>query len=75
MSRVATPPEAVAPPAAMAAMALRASGVDPADLGTGETDVPTPAHLAEAAHAARAGETRHAPAAGATVPLLPAKAA
>ena len=34
------------------AMRLKAQGVDVVDLGAGEPDFPTPAHIAEAAHAA-----------------------
>lgn len=51
--------------ASQAAKALRATGVDVIDLGLGEPDFPTPAHVAEAAHrAARAGETLYTAAAG-----------
>ena len=51
--------------ASMAAKALRATGVDVIDLGLGEPDFPTPAHVAEAAHkAALAGETLYTAAAG-----------
>ena len=49
----------------MAAKALRAQGVDVIDLGLGEPDFPTPAHVVEAAFkAAAAGETLYAAAAG-----------
>jgi aspartate aminotransferase len=51
--------------ASMAAKALRAKGVDVLDLGLGEPDFPTPAHVAEAAYkAALAGETLYTAAAG-----------
>lgn len=51
--------------ASMAAKALRATGVDVIDLGLGEPDFPTPAHIAEAAHAAALrGETLYTAAAG-----------
>jgi len=51
--------------ASMAAKALRATGVDVIDLGLGEPDFPTPAHVAAAAHkAALAGETLYTAAAG-----------
>lgn len=69
MSYVATRLAAVRPSASMAASmaakALRATGVDVIDLGLGEPDFPTPAHVAEAAHkAALSGETLYTPAAG-----------
>lgn len=69
MSYVATRLAAVKPSASMAASmaakALRATGVDVIDLGLGEPDFPTPAHVAEAAHkAALSGETLYTPAAG-----------
>jgi aspartate aminotransferase len=69
MTYVATRLAAVKPSASMAAsMAakeLRATGIDEIDLGFGEPDFPTPAHVAEAAHrAALAGETLYTPAAG-----------
>jgi aspartate aminotransferase len=49
----------------MAAKALRAQGVDVIDLGLGEPDFPTPAHVVEAAFkAAMAGETLYTAAAG-----------
>ena len=45
---------------------LRRSGVDVVDLGQGEPDFPTPAHVAAAAHAAiDAGYTKYTPSAGA----------
>ncbi|OCC03660.1 aspartate aminotransferase [Labrys sp. WJW] len=44
--------------ASQAAKALRAKGVDVIDLGLGEPDFPTPAHIIDAAYAAaRAGQT------------------
>jgi aspartate aminotransferase len=69
MSYLATRLAAVKPSASMAASmaakALRATGVDVIDLGLGEPDFPTPAHIAEAAYkAALAGETLYTPAAG-----------
>ncbi|MBP7003546.1 pyridoxal phosphate-dependent aminotransferase [Amaricoccus sp.] len=69
MSYVAERLAAVKPSASMAASqaakALRATGVDVIDLGLGEPDFPTPAHVCEAAHrAALAGETLYTPAAG-----------
>ena len=51
--------------ASQAAKALRATGVDVIDLGLGEPDFPTPAHVAAASHAAMmAGETLYTAAAG-----------
>lgn len=51
--------------ASMAAKALRAKGVDVIDLGLGEPDFPTPAHIVEAAHqAAKSGQTLYTAAAG-----------
>lgn len=51
--------------ASQAAKALRAKGVDVIDLGLGEPDFPTPAHIIEAAHtAAKAGQTLYTAAAG-----------
>ncbi|MFT3688601.1 pyridoxal phosphate-dependent aminotransferase [Paenirhodobacter sp.] len=69
MSYVASRLGAVKPSASMAASqaakALRATGVDVIDLGLGEPDFPTPAHVAEAAHrAALAGETLYTAAGG-----------
>ena len=60
---------AVKPSASMAvsqaAKSLRAKGIDVIDLGLGEPDFPTPAHITEAAHAAaRAGQTLYTGAAG-----------
>lgn len=70
MSYVASRLSAVKPSASMAASqaakALRATGADVIDLGLGEPDFPTPAHVIEAAHkAALAGETLYTAAAGA----------
>ncbi|SNT73931.1 pyridoxal phosphate-dependent aminotransferase [Paracoccus seriniphilus] len=69
MSYVAKRLAVVKPSASMAASqaakALRATGVDVIDLGLGEPDFPTPAHIAQAAHeAALAGETLYTAAAG-----------
>lgn len=69
MSYVAGRLAAVKPSASMvasqAAKALRATGVDVIDLGLGEPDFPTPAHIAQAAYkAALAGETLYTAAAG-----------
>ena len=69
MSYVANRLAAVKPSASMAASmaakALRATGVDVIDLGLGEPDFPTPAHVAEAAYAAAIrGETLYTAAAG-----------
>ncbi|HEX9857779.1 MAG TPA: pyridoxal phosphate-dependent aminotransferase [Paracoccaceae bacterium] len=69
MSYVAKSLSVVKPSASMAASqaakALRATGVDVIDLGLGEPDFPTPAHVAEAAHAAALrGETLYTAAAG-----------
>ncbi|MFB9980832.1 pyridoxal phosphate-dependent aminotransferase [Mesorhizobium kowhaii] len=51
--------------ASQAAKALRAKGVDVIDLGLGEPDFPTPAHIIEAAYAAaKAGQTLYTAAAG-----------
>ena len=60
---------AVKPSASMAvsqaAKALRAKGIDVIDLGLGEPDFPTPAHIIEAAYAAaRSGQTLYTAAAG-----------
>lgn len=62
MSYIAARLSAVKPSASMAvsqaAKALKAKGIDVIDLGLGEPDFPTPAHIVEAAHAAaRGGET------------------
>ena len=49
-----------------AAKAARAAGEDVIDLGLGEPDFDTPAHIVEAAHeAALAGQTRYPPIDGA----------
>ncbi|MGN6307446.1 MAG: pyridoxal phosphate-dependent aminotransferase [Mesorhizobium sp.] len=69
MSYVASRLSAVKPSASMAASmaakALRATGVDVIDLGLGEPDFPTPAHVIEATYkAALAGETLYTAAAG-----------
>ncbi|HMM09093.1 MAG TPA: pyridoxal phosphate-dependent aminotransferase [Paracoccus solventivorans] len=69
MSYVASRLAVVKPSASMAASqaakALAATGVDVIDLGLGEPDFPTPAHVIEAAHrAALAGDTLYTPAAG-----------
>lgn len=69
MNYVAERLAAVKPSASMAASqaakALRATGVDVIDLGLGEPDFPTPAHVIDAADkAARAGETLYTPAGG-----------
>ncbi|MDB5661079.1 MAG: aspartate aminotransferase, partial [Cypionkella sp.] len=49
----------------MAAKALRAQGVDVIDLGLGEPDFPTPAHVVDAAFkAAAAGQTLYTASAG-----------
>jgi aspartate aminotransferase len=51
--------------ASQAAKALRAKGVDVIDLGLGEPDFPTPAHIIEAAYAAaKAGQTHYTGATG-----------
>lgn len=51
--------------ASMAAKALRAKGIDVIDLGLGEPDFPTPAHIVEAAHkAALGGQTLYTASAG-----------
>ncbi|MGN6145699.1 MAG: pyridoxal phosphate-dependent aminotransferase, partial [Mesorhizobium sp.] len=69
MSYVASRLSAVKPSASMAASmaakALRATGVDVIDLGLGEPDFPTPAHVIEATYkAALAGETLYTAAGG-----------
>jgi len=64
-SRLAAVKPSASMAASQAARALRATGVDVIDLGLGEPDFPTPAHVAEAAHrAALAGETLYTAAAG-----------
>jgi aspartate aminotransferase len=51
--------------AMQAALALKATGADVVDLGPGEPDFDTPAHIKEAAAAAmRAGQTKYTPTAG-----------
>lgn len=69
MSYVAKRLAAVKPSASMAASqaakALAATGVDVIDLGLGEPDFPTPAHIADATHKAiLAGETLYTASAG-----------
>jgi aspartate aminotransferase len=69
MSYIASCLSAVKPSASMAASqaakALRATGVDVIDLGLGEPDFPTPAHIIDATYkAAMAGETHYTAAAG-----------
>ncbi|AZO44610.1 pyridoxal phosphate-dependent aminotransferase [Mesorhizobium sp. M7D.F.Ca.US.005.01.1.1] len=69
MSYIASRLSVVKPSASMAASqaakALRAKGVDVIDLGLGEPDFPTPAHIIEAAYAAaKAGQTLYTAAAG-----------
>ena len=69
MNYISTSLSAVKPSASMAAsmaaQALRATGVDVIDLGLGEPDFPTPAHIIEATYkAALAGETHYTAAAG-----------
>jgi len=55
--------------ASQAAKALIAQGIDVIDLGLGEPDFPTPAHIVDAAHAAAlAGDTLYTAALG-TLPL------
>ncbi len=64
-SRLAAVKPSASMAASMAAKVLRATGVDVIDLGLGEPDFPTPAHVAEAAHAAALrGETLYTAAAG-----------
>lgn len=69
MSYISSRLSVVQPSASMAvsqaAKALRAKGVDVIDLGLGEPDFATPAHIVEAAHAAAiAGDTLYTAAAG-----------
>ena len=69
MSYVAKRLSVVKPSASMAASqaakALAATGIDVIDLGLGEPDFPTPAHVAQAAYnAALAGETLYTASAG-----------
>ena len=64
-SRLAAVKPSASMAASMAAKALRATGVDVIDLGLGEPDFPTPAHVAEAAYAAAMrGETLYTASAG-----------
>ncbi|CAM5761598.1 aminotransferase [Labrys miyagiensis] len=57
-SRLAVIKPSASMAASQAAKALRAKGVDVIDLGLGEPDFPTPAHIIEAAYqAAKAGQT------------------
>jgi aspartate aminotransferase len=64
-SRLAAVKPSASMAASMAAKALRATGVDVIDLGLGEPDFPTPAHVIEATYkAARAGETLYTAAGG-----------
>lgn len=72
MSYISSRLSVVQPSASMAvsqaAKALRAKGVDVIDLGLGEPDFATPAHIVEAAHAAAiAGDTLYTAAAGTPV--------
>ncbi len=69
MSYVSSRLSLVKPSASMAvsqaAKALRAKGVDVIDLGLGEPDFPTPAHIVDAAYmAAKAGQTLYTASAG-----------
>ena len=69
MSYVAARLAVVKPSASMAASqaakALAATGIDVIDLGLGEPDFPTPAHISDASHkAALAGETLYTASAG-----------
>ena len=69
MNYVSSRLSVVKPSASMAvsqaAKALRAKGVDVIDLGLGEPDFPTPAHIVEAAfEAAKAGQTLYTAATG-----------
>lgn len=71
MSLLAKRMSIVKPSASMAvsqaAKALKAQGIDVIDLGIGEPDFDTPAHIIEAAHtAALSGDTRYTATAGAT---------
>ncbi len=64
-SRLAAVKPSASMAASMAAKALRAKGLDVIDLGLGEPDFPTPAHIAEAAHkAALDGQTLYTASAG-----------
>ena len=69
MTYISSRLSAIKPSASMAvsqaAKALRAKGVDVIDLGLGEPDFPTPAHIVEAAYAAaKAGDTLYTAATG-----------
>ena len=69
MTYISSRLSAIKPSASMAvsqaAKALRAKGIDVIDLGLGEPDFPTPAHIVEAAHAAaKAGDTLYTAATG-----------
>ncbi len=69
--RLANALAAVKPSASMAvsdaAKALKAAGEDVIDLGLGEPDFDTPAHIVEAAYqAAKEGQTRYTPTGGST---------
>lgn len=64
-SRLAVIKPSASAEVSQAAKALRAAGEDVIDLGMGEPDFDTPAHIVEAAHhAALAGETRYPPTPG-----------
>lgn len=64
-SRLAAVKPSASMAASQAAKALSARGVDVIDLGLGEPDFPTPAHIVEAAHAAAlAGDTLYTAAHG-----------
>ncbi|CAA0108492.1 Aspartate aminotransferase [Starkeya nomas] len=64
-SRLAVVKPSASMAASQAAKALRAKGVDVIDLGLGEPDFPTPAHIIEAAYAAaKAGQTLYTGATG-----------
>lgn len=64
-SRLAVVRPSASMAASQAAKALRATGIDVIDLGLGEPDFPTPAHVSEAAYkAALAGETLYTAAGG-----------
>lgn len=63
--RVASVKPSASMAVSQAAKALMATGADVIDLGLGEPDFATPAHVVEAAHqAALAGDTNYAPSAG-----------
>ncbi|HEY9214641.1 MAG TPA: pyridoxal phosphate-dependent aminotransferase [Ancylobacter sp.] len=64
-SRLAVVKPSASMAASQAAKALRAKGIDVIDLGLGEPDFPTPAHIIEAAYAAaKAGQTLYTGATG-----------